>query len=701
MEKRERIELHCHSEFGGMATMYPGELIRYLSDKGMPAFAITDESNIIAYPELDMVWNTGKYSARPIYGMEMIVEENQLRYTVSVLIKNEEGKRALYRMISQNASNEKVQTFALADLLNNREGLLIGSGTDKGKIYSLTLSNASDEKISRELTRYDYIEVLPYEEYKAANQRIIKLSIEAGVPVVAISDARYADKIGRKALIIMNHWNKEDEELPQNHFWTTDEMLEAFDYLPYEVAYDIVVSNTYLIVDKCESVSVCPRDKYYPVVADADKKLRELCMKALEQKYPERKAEALERLEWELEALAETKMEAYVLNIKKLLDLSQLKASEISQRGTAAGSIVSFLLGISEVDPIKYNLAAEMIFAFTKDREIDIDINVPVKRQLEVHRKLNSIEGIKKAIYGGTLQLVSHTLAAAMVERYEMDTENFFEEEIRNRLIWCISGNYLGRGKHPGGMIVIPDECEYENIMPIATISGGFETSYFDYHSIDRSFIRYDLLKHDTPELLIELSSRTGIPIEAVPVDSSEVLELFAADVNGKVVACADLPDFKTDYVRDMVALMRPGCFDDLVKIVALAHGTNVWDGVGEKLVKEGTIGIKEIIADRDDAFEFNLALGLDRKTAFEIAEAVRKGIVARGRNAKWQGWKKLLIEAGAPDWYIRSCEQIKYLFPRAHVISYMFMTMRLGWYKVHYPDTYASIMEEYEGIGL
>lgn len=146
---------------------------------------------------------------------------------------------------------------------------------------------------------------------------------------------------------------------------------------------------------------------------------------------------------------------------------------------------------------------------------------------------------------------------------------------------------------------------------------------------------------------------------------------------------------------------MRPDCFDDLVKIVALAHGTNVWDGVGEKLVKEGTIGIKEIIADRDDAFEFNLALGLDRKTAFEIAEAVRKGIVARGRNAKWQGWKKLLIEAGAPDWYIWSCEQIKYLFPRAHVISYMFMTMRLGWYKVHYPDTYASIMEEYEGIGL
>lgn len=701
MNNKERIELHCHSKFGGKATMYPGELIRYLSEMGMTAFAITDESSVVAYPELEMVWETDKYTAKPLYGMEMLVADNGDRYHISVLIKNEAGKSLLYRMITENTCEEPHPVYKLDTLLHNREGLLIGSGTDKGRLYALVLADSCDDVIKGELSKYDYVEVLPFAKYEEINKRIIALSDELDIPVVAVCDVRYTDKIGRKALQIMQHLNEETDELPDNHFWSTQEMLDAFTYLSEDKAREIVIDNTHIIAGMCEPISVYPKERYYPSVAAAEETLRCLCMETLASKYPSCKQEALERLEWELSALKSKGMESYVLQIKELLEMLHLKASDISFRGTAAGSIVTYLIGISEIDPLKHNLAPEMIYGFDKRREIDIDINIPSGRQAEVHQNVEKVKGIRKAVYGGTMHLISDPLAEAMIEKYEMDNECYFEEEIRNKLRWCISGNYLGRGKHPGGMVVFPDGCAYEDIMPIARIPGGIEITCFDYHSVDRSFVKYDLLRHDSPEMLAKLAERTGVSIESVPTDSKEVLELFKADEDGQVTGCADLPEFKTEYVRNIVALLKPDCFDDLVKVSAISHGTGSWDGTGEKLVRENGLGVKDIIADRDDVFDYNLSLGLDRETAFAVSEAVRKGIVSRGRNAKWQNWKKQLQEAGAPDWYIWSCEQIRYLFPRAHSVSYMYMTMRLGWFKVHYPDEFNAVMKEYEGIEI
>ena len=697
MNEKERIELHCHSTFGGNATMYPGEIIRYLSEKGMPAFALTDESSITAYTELEEVWETGEYISRPIYGMEMPVSDCDETFSISVLVKNEIGKINLYKMVSNNDSVEPFPCFAITDLLKNREGLLIGSGTDKGRVYRLASNQLSDEEIKKEFSIYDYIEVLPFKEFESATKRIIKLSDELGIPVVAVSDARYADNTGRKALHIMNHWNGVKEKALQNHFWSTQEMKDAFYYLPEDTVNRIVVENTHKIADMCETVSICPKEKYYPVIDDAENKLYTLCVESISQKYSDCIQKATERLEWELTALKNTGMESYMLIIKDLLKISCLKACDISLRGVAAGSIVAYLLGITEIDSLKYGLEPELIYGFNQQREIDIDINLPANRQAEVHSLLEKVDGIKKTVLGGTIHYIDDNLAEAMISRYEIDSEVYFEEEIRNKLRWCISGNYLGRAKHPGGLIVFPEGCDYEKYSPIARTAEGIEITHFDYHQMSKSFLKIDLLMHNSPEMLTKLSERTGIEIASIPTDCEEVLQLFKPNEEGMLVGCSDLPEFKTDYVKNVVTLLKPNCFNDLVKITGLIHGSNTWDETGEKLVNENGLGIKEIIADRDDVFEYNLSLGLDRKTSFEIAEAVRKGIVARGKNAKWQGWKKKLMEAGAPEWYLWTCEQIRYLFPRAHAISYVSMTMRLGWFKIHYPNDFTAVIKEYE----
>ena len=228
--------------------MHPGELIRYLSEIGMLAFAITDESSVMAYPELEMVWETGKYTAKPLYGMEMLVSDNDDRYCISVLMKNEEGKSSLYRMITENTCEDPYPIFDLDTLLNNREGMLIGSGTDKGRLYALALTDSSDVVIKDELSKYDYVE----------------LSDELGIPVVAVCDARYTDKIVRKALLIMKNWNEETDELPDNHFWSTQKMLNAFAYLSEDKAKEIVIDNTHLIAEMKKLMVYCKNKEYNP-----------------------------------------------------------------------------------------------------------------------------------------------------------------------------------------------------------------------------------------------------------------------------------------------------------------------------------------------------------------------------------------------------------------------------------------------------
>lgn len=705
-QMKERIELHCHSKAGGNATMYPGEVIKYMSDRKMDAVAITDDSVVHEFPELEQVWRTGNYTARPIYGMEMRIADGDGFYFVTILVKNETGKRNLYHILSDNLSEEAHPIYEWTNLMESREGLLIGTGAIDGRLYRLLNEGAGEDRIREVIHDFDYVEVLPLAEYEDINRSVISVCNDLSIPVVAISDAHYLHREDRIAWSIMCSWNDCDESNAGGYILSTQEMLDAFSYLPEEEAYEVVVENTHRIAQMCETVEICPRKKFFPkydgnsprpISAD-DIKLRKKTFERIDRIEDEAARNvALSRRNSEVNALWETDMSKTVLLVQELLRRLELRPCDISLRGVAAGSYVLHLLDAAEADPLFYGMESDMIFGVDGDRHIVIDINMSEKKQAEAFEIMESLPGIKKAVRVGTIHFVSESLANAMIEQYEQDNEWYIESPMREQIRYKIVGNYKGRGKHPGSVFLIPDGCDHESIFPTFRAKGGCEITGFCWYDMDYTFVKMTCFNHRPTDMLHRLSEVTGMDIKDVPKDAEEVLELFSVDENGQVSACEDIPAFKSEDIREIIAELKPESFDDLVKVLSLAHGTGVWKENGEVLVREQGITLKELISNRDDVFEYLLSMGIDRRMAYKITEMVRKGIIARGRNAKWHTCKKILQEAGVPDWYIWSCERIHYLFPRAHSIAYLYTNMRLGWFKLHYPQEYKTVISEYE----
>ncbi len=694
--QRERIELHCHSKFSGNATMYSGEIIQFASNRNMPAIAITDRDNILGFPEIQAVTKKGKYFARPIYGMEILVNDNGVVYAYTVLVRNDTGKEELYRIVSENMGGVPYPVFEKELLFKNREGLLIGSGAEHGKLRRLAHGGVPDEELTDCIRELDYVELLPFECDKQINTRIFALAEREGKTVVAVSDAHFLEKQDRAA------WNAVNRRMPEPmahhgvHLLSTEEMLEAFSYLPKATARKIVVDNTYLIADLCGDIKVLADEKSYPVIAGVGEKLRDLCFEALKTKYPANKQkEAEAALRAELVALREQNMAFYPLLIKDLLNKAGLRDCDISMRGVGAGSIVVYLLGISDVDPIKHHLIPEMIYGKDGRREIDIDINVPEEMKAGVCELLGTLPGIGKVLPVGTQSELSGYIAEEMADiKSYVETCEISEEE-KERIIGKIAGNFMGWRMHPCSVFLFPSDYDHSAVMPVQKLQSGAEMSYFAGYCFYGSFLKIDIIGLNFLDALRSLSITTGVDLADVPTCCPEVLELFKAGADGRVRGCLDLPMVKSDYVVGIIEKLRPESFDDIVDILGIAKGSDTWIVNSAVLQENRSLKIKDLISHREDVYEYLLLHGVDKGSAFDISEGVRKGY-GYGRIVKWLPLKKKMVEAGIPEWYITACEGIKYLYPRAHSISYANTLMRLGWFKVHYPKEYSAVVTEY-----
>ena len=186
--------------------------------------------------------------------------------------------------------------------------------------------------------------------------------------------------------------------------------------------------------------------------------------------------------------------------------------------------------------------------------------------------------------------------------------------------------------------------------------------------------------------MLHVLQEKTGVMVEDISLDDEEVLRLLC-DVDSEEIK--DFPEFGSEYTRAIIRVAKPKSFDDLVKISALAHGTDVWYGNQKELIESSQISLSDCIASRDDIMLYLMNMTMPKDDAYRIMDSVRKGKGVTDEQ------KQLMKDVGVPEWYIQVCERIRYLFPKAHAVSYTMMAVRLAYYMVYYPDEYYESLSE------
>ena len=363
-----------------------------------------------------------------------------------------------------------------------------------------------------------------------------------------------------------------------------------------------------------------------------------------------------------------------------------------------------------------FDIPFETFLGFKGNKEPDIDLNFSGDYQSNAHKYTEVIFGAGQTYRAGTIGTLAEKTAFGYVKNYyEERGEGKRNCEI-DRIVGGCTGIRRSTGQHPGGIIVLPLGEEINSFTPVQhpanDMTTDIVTTHFDYHSIDHNLLKLDILGHDDPTMIKTLEEfisspamdneykETDHPFDAtkIPLDDPVVMSLFhdtsalgikPDDIGGCKLGCLGIPEFGTDFSMQMVVEAAPTKFSDLIRIAGLSHGTDVWLNNAQDLIRSGVATISTAICTRDDIMTYLINKGLDSEESFTIMERVRKGQVAKGKCKEWPEFKKDMMEHDVPDWYIGSCEKIKYMFPKAHAAAYVMMAYRIAYCKVNYPLAY------------
>jgi len=357
-----------------------------------------------------------------------------------------------------------------------------------------------------------------------------------------------------------------------------------------------------------------------------------------------------------------------------------------------------------------HDIPFETFLGFKGDKVPDIDLNFSGDYQAEIHEYIRHIFGTDRAFRAGTISTVAARTAFGYVRGYiEKQDLHLRKAEIERRA-QMISGVKRSTGQHPGGIVVVPKDKEITDVTPVQypadDVTSNWQTTHFDYHSFEANLFKLDVLGHDDPtmiKMLMDYAKENPIDFpftdaRDIPLNDPKVYALLSGtDVIGldeatlgSPIASFGVPEMGTQFVRRMLQASHVNSFADIVKISGLSHGTDVWSNNAEMLVK-GThptfpqVPFKDVIGCRDDIMTNLIGYGIQKEVAFELSEFIRRGKPSKDKEA-WEGYQAIMKDHNVPDWYIWSCGQIKYMFPKAHATAYVMMALRIAWFKVYRP---------------
>ena len=686
----ERFELNLHtnmSKMNGITSV--SQYIKKAIEYGMTSIAVTDYEVVQAFPEAYRLLGDTNPEMKVIYGMEANIEfENNKIYNSTILVKNKTGLTNLYKLVSfsylKYYNDKPVIPFNIYKEYSN--GLIIGLCFNNGELYNTIINDVSDVELYNIANKYDYLEICPVNEDKRnIVKKIINIGNKANKLVVATGNVYYLEKEDKLYSDILSSANGESvsDNTTLNYFRTTDEMLKEFEYLGKEKSYEVVITNTNKIADMCERIQPIPNEKCYPHIDDDNIIIKELAYKSAYKIYGKPLPKQVEdRLNKELKSIIENGYATLYLIALRLVKKANDDGYIVGNRGSIGSSLVAYCLGITETNPLKYNIPFETFAGFNGDKEPDIDLNFAYEYQKTAQEYVKDILEDSTTFFGGTIGTLAENTAYEYVKKY---FNNEIDDSKAEQVVRRIVGTKRITGHHPGGVIVVPKGREIYEFTPVqyAEDEPNIITTHFDYHSIDQNLLKLDILGNHIPSILYKLKELTGIYPTSIPLDDKQTLKMMcSADTTG-------IPEFETEHARNIILESHPTTFEDLVKIYGLLKGTDVWENNAQDLIKSGTATLSEVITTRDDIMNYLISIGIDDETAFRIMEFVRKGKARRKSCEVWEKYKYIMKNHNILEWYIKSCEKISYLFPRAHAVGYVINYYRMAWYKVHYPNEF------------
>ena len=539
------------------------------------------------------------------------------------------------------------------------------------------------------------------------------------------------------------------------HFRTTDEMLKEFKYLGEEKAYEVVVTNTRKIAELCTLESPLPEKKklFTPKIEGSAEQLTKLVYERLDKLYGKNPLDYIKkRTKIELQDILDRRYDVIYMLAQKIVSVALQNGSVVGSRGSVGSSFVAYLAGITDVNALPahyrcpkckhtefqddafsdasavgnaserqhfncgadmpdklctacgttydkdgFNIPFETFLGFGGEKIPDIDLNFSGEYQALAHQHTAELVGEEYVFRAGTIGKVADKTAYGYVKKYLEKTTKTVSKAEENRLMRGCGGVKNTTGQHPGGLVIIPQGMEITDFCPAQLPADdkekGIITTHFDYKCLEDNLIKLDALGHDNPTMIKMLKDLTGIDPHSIKFDDPETMSIFSSPailglpdddpIIGNTGAIG-IPEFGTSLSRQMLADTKPKNFDTLIKLSGYSHGENVWIGNAKELIEQGK-EISETIGCREDIMNLLVEKGMDNRKAFKISESVRKG------KGIPKGMEDEMLDLDVPEWYIKSCQMIQYLFPKAHATAYVMEAFIIAWFKVHRPLAFYS----------